>query len=38
MIKIDLVITIHELLIEKQGGINGIRDIKSLDQQLQDHL
>ncbi|HEY5124926.1 MAG TPA: type II toxin-antitoxin system death-on-curing family toxin [Ignavibacteria bacterium] len=31
MIKIELVITIHELLIEKYGGIHGIRDIKSLE-------
>jgi death-on-curing protein len=31
MIKIELVITIHELLIEKHGGIHGIRDIKSLE-------
>lgn len=31
MIKIELVIAIHELLIEKYGGINGIRDIKSLE-------
>jgi death-on-curing protein len=31
MIKIELVITIHDLLIEKYGGIHGIRDIKSLE-------
>ena len=31
MIKVELVITIHELLIEKYGGIHGIRDSKGLD-------
>ncbi|MCX6246091.1 MAG: Fic family protein [Bacteroidetes bacterium] len=31
MIKKELVITIHELLIEKYGGIHGIRDVKSLE-------
>ena len=31
MIKVDLVITIHELLIEKYGGIHGIRDSKGLN-------
>ncbi len=31
MIKVELVITIHELLIEKYGGIQGIRDSKGLD-------
>jgi death-on-curing protein len=31
MIKIELVITIHELLIEKYGGTHGIRDIKALE-------
>jgi death-on-curing protein len=31
MIKIELVISIHELLIRKYGGIHGVRDIKSLE-------
>ena len=31
MIKVELVITVHELLIEKYGGIQGIRDSKGLD-------
>jgi death-on-curing protein len=31
MIKIELVINIHELLIEKYGGIHGVRDIKTLE-------
>jgi death-on-curing protein len=31
MIKIELVINIHELLIEKFGGIHGIRDINALE-------
>jgi len=31
MIKIELVINIHELLIEKFGGVHGIRDLKSLE-------
>ena len=33
MIKVELVITIHELLIEKYGGINGIRDSKGLEKE-----
>ena len=31
MIKAELVITVHELLIENYGGIQGIRDSKGLD-------
>jgi death-on-curing protein len=31
MINIELVINIHELLIEKYGGIHGVRDIKALE-------
>ena len=31
MIKTELVINIHELLIEKFGGVQGIRDLKSLE-------
>jgi death-on-curing protein len=31
MIKIELVINIHELFIEKFGGIHGIRDLQSLE-------
>jgi death-on-curing protein len=31
MINIELVISIHELLIRKYGGIHGVRDIKSLE-------
>jgi death on curing protein len=31
MIKVELVITIHELLIEKYGGTRGTRDSKGLD-------
>ncbi len=31
MIKVELVITIHELLIEKYGGIQGARDSNGLD-------
>ncbi|MCX6266048.1 MAG: type II toxin-antitoxin system death-on-curing family toxin [Bacteroidetes bacterium] len=31
MIKVELLITVHELLIEKYGGIQGIRDSKGLD-------
>ena len=31
MIKIELVINIHELLIEKFGGVQGLRDINALE-------
>jgi death on curing protein len=31
MIKAELVIAIHELLIEKFGGTHGIRDLKGLE-------
>jgi death-on-curing protein len=31
MIKIELVINIHELLIEKFGGVHGLRDINALE-------
>jgi len=31
MIKVELVIAIHELLIEKYGGTQGIRDSKGLE-------
>ena len=31
MINLDLVINIHELLIEQYGGIHGIRDSKVLE-------
>ena len=31
MIRIEFVINIHEILIEKFGGIHGVRDIKLLE-------
>jgi death-on-curing protein len=31
MINLELVINVHELLIEKFGGIHGIRDLKTLE-------
>ena len=31
MIKVELVVAIHELLIEKYGGTQGIRDSKGLE-------
>jgi death-on-curing protein len=34
MIKVELVITVHELLIERYGGVQGIRDSKGLESAL----
>ena len=38
MIKIELVINIHELLIEKFGGIHGIRDLKATQSEKYDFV
>ena len=34
MIKVELVIAIHELLIEKYGGTQGLRDSKGLESEV----